>query len=87
MSGTMSYYYKQYLKEKAEQEGIEKAYVDLKQKPIDLIQRYKSRVMDNWKPPIMLKIVYFPYKPVPLRFVAVEKILEEYRTKNITENL
>jgi hypothetical protein len=77
MSGTYSYHYKQYLREKAEQEGIQKAYEELKTKPLEVIQRYKSHVIEyKWNHrSLIAKICYFPY--VPVRFVAADKILDE----------
>jgi hypothetical protein len=79
MSGTYSFHYKQYLREKAEQEGINRAYEELKQKPLDVIQRYKTMVMDcKWNNrSLIAKIWTFPY--VPVRFVAAEKILDEQK--------
>ena len=76
MSGTMSFgfSYARYLREKAEQEGINRAYEELKQKPIEIVQS----IIDEWNNrSLIAKIWDFPY--VPVRFVAAEKILNEQK--------
>ena len=72
----MNFHYRRYLIEKAEQEAINSAYEELKQKPLEVVKRYKKFAEYKWKNRALLaKIWTFPY--IPVRFIAADRIMDE----------